>query len=261
MSTVILTPNHYAIQHVVTGTGTFNGTPAGYAGVQYDGGSGDVIDFLAHNAGTDTNNIKVGWSVPPGKVGKTEAIWNAQTKTLTITPRANGGVILATTQEVVNAVNGYKFLPRMQGGGRAAEEGYMPVTATTAADALIVGAFASTNMENGLDPDVRVYPGVIRYALPLNRSGGAFLFDHEVPWRITNAGGRIAVATAYVVRVANMFSYDTESLLLGSGTSDADGNFGLTGGDIGLIMPKQAVIVEAACAGSVFVYGVPAYRN
>lgn len=258
MGTSILTANHYAIQQVISGTGVFDGTVVGYARRGYSD-TGAVITFRAKNAGTDGNGYKVGWPVPVSDVHKTAVEWDEPTKTLHILPRTTAGVIVATTKEVVDAVNHFKPLNRMQGGGGTAERGGMPIVASTTSDVLIPGAFAVGLLTKGLDPHVDLAPCVMRYAAATNDGGGIFLFDNAVPWTITDVGGKISNTTAYTVKIVNLLN-TSEGLLIASGTSNASGFFGHPN-LCAILMPGQAVLVESASGGTVFVYGVPAYRN
>jgi hypothetical protein len=258
MGTTVITANHYAIQQIISGTGVFDGSPVGYARREYSD-TGAEIEFRAKCAGTDGNAYKVGWPVPTETIPKTIVQWDEPVKTLRILPRAAAGVILATTKEIVDAVNHYKAPSRMAGGGGTAERGGMPLVAATPSDVLVPSALAVGLLTKGLDPHADLAPCVLRYTAATNDNGGIFIFDNHVPWTITDVGGHIDNTTAYTVKIINLLD-DGEGLLIASGTSNASGFFGHPN-LCAVLMPGQAVLVEAACDGTVFVYGVPAYRN
>jgi len=235
-----------AIQHVLTGSGTANGSPLGYARLLYSVG-GVQIRFRARRFGLAGNDLKVALvDVGAGLIiPSTSVKLLADGVTTQVILRRNGGGITATAQEVCDAINNY--LPHKP----------LPVLADIVAAGTLTAGLAATNLTGGLDP-LSAKGGLYRFAPAANVNGGLFFFEQSRPWYVETIEGAFdgaATPLSIEVRVTNV----TEALDARSGESvvnfaasltTAPLHFSLT--DLRLpLLPNQAIIVTVNAAGVV----------
>ncbi len=157
------------LQQKLSGTGVFNGSHMGRATVDL-GSSGSLVRFRARRYGADGNNLRV--ALVDAGAGTAVSVTNVQlvgNNLVNVNLRRTTGAIVATADEVANAVNNYLNTnnPSQQ----------LPVVAYAPGTSVVVAA-AATNLAGGLDPTIMA-PQVKFEAANVN--GGLIYFDQDVP--------------------------------------------------------------------------------
>lgn len=260
---MVYTDGRYNVKQTLSGTGRFTGVPFGYATYVYNTG-GVKLNFRYRWAGTEGNAMKV-W-LAPRKTGlavkTTYAQWDEPSKTLIVHLRCSVSAMLATGQEVADAVNDYV------GGLYPGNQGFydrqkpyplnLPITVDVETGPAVVlsgGVGAAVAMTGGLDPNMVQDLGSPWFS-GADLPGGLFHFEQTVPWVVrcvngVTGGNPVTVSVGDVtpdLRVTNKRPFFSGTFLGGS--------WGTTGLAIPLGV-RQAVVVEAANTGTVEVTAEP----
>lgn len=234
----------YCVQQTVSGTGVFNGTPLGYATYTYSAG-GAAFRVRCPNMGTDGNGIRFQMIAPTSDALVTTADYDQSSRTLRVFLKGVSGIITATSDEVVAAINGME----------------RPVLfAGLITSATIPVGIAPINLSGGLDPDLSAgyaFPKLIPAA---NINAGLIIFDQTRPWKLLSVGGQFNAGGQYTVQLVNVdkaLIADTSMTLSIIDQTDSTSPFEIKSSRIDMpIMPGQAVLIDSDGAqGTVFVYG------
>jgi hypothetical protein len=244
----------YYQQQTVSGTGSWTGVPVGYAGYTYAAG-GASFRILFPDQGTDGNAYTFQMIAPiNAEVVKTYAQVDVGMKACRVFLKGTPGVITATSDEVVAAINlvalGAIGKNRVQFG------------ASLITSAVIPAALAPVNLSGGLDPNLDLSLSSPRFTAPLNANGGLFHFGQSRPWRILGVGGEITGNSKITVQVVNV----DRALVLTDAFGAVITEQNLTVAPRRLLssnlnfplLPGQAVKITAdpAIQGTMFVYAV-----
>lgn len=147
------------LQQTITGSGRFTGVEVGRA-VRTMGTAAAAVTVKAAELGADGNNLHVQLVDPGGVVTRTQARWVDATH-LKVYLRRNASAILATAQEVADAINGLADPARVVAFAGGAD----PVL--VAADNVLAGGLDPTHVhaEHRLTP-------------PADTNGGLFVFGN-----------------------------------------------------------------------------------
>jgi len=251
MARVIFLPGGvYTLQQTVSGAGVFNGSALGYAIYNYSAG-GAAFRVRFPQPGADGNGsvgarFKFQMDAPAGLVvAKTTATYDKGTRTLVVLLRKTASTITADAVEVVNAINCVGFgvdSPAFWAGN---------VT-----NATIAAALAPVDLAGGLDADVSLGYTQPRFTAPDGTSAGLFYFDQDRPWRLLSVGGTLSGVGAITFQLVNVDKALVP--IAGQGTlihtETLASPFRVASRDINIpVMPWQAIAVDAALQGSVWV--------
>lgn len=183
-------------QHTISGTGTWDGTPVGYAMYTYNNGGASFRVRYA-DQGTDGNAYTFQMIAPINtRIVKTTAEIDVGMKACRVYLRGTPGVITALASEVVDAINGASIQAR----GQVRQQ----LGAGLITEAVIPAALTPVNLSNGLDPNLAVGVSSPRFTAPANSNGGLFYFGQARPWRILSVGGEVTANAKVTVQVVNV---------------------------------------------------------
>ena len=239
------------IQQTISGTGNFVSTlPAKHLGRAYlsHGSSTAELRFRARRFGTDGNSIQVRL-VDPG-VTQTATTISQTGQVVTVTLRRNGSSILATAQEVADAINNWTNPSNPSQGS--------PIVAWAGGGG-VVAALAATSLAGGLNPEI--VGSQLKFTGATNASGGVFYFEQTEPVIIRQIETKFTIASGsgtVTFKIANLTVgleiIAAESIAITSATV-SDTATEASFGDVGyILLPRQALIVEAAYPGCARVY-------
>lgn len=239
------------IQQIVSGTGNFVSTlPAKHLGRAYlsHGSSGAELRFRARHFGADGNNIQI--RLLDTGIVQTTTMISQVGQLVTVTLRRNGSVILATAQEVADAINNWQNPSNASQGA--------PLVAWAGGTSAVT-ALATTSLAGGLDPEI--VGSQLKFTGATNASGGVFYFEQTEPLVIRQVETKVTVPSGtgtVSFKIANLTPgleiIAAETITITSGavsTSVTETSFGDTAF---ILLPRQAFIVDAAYVGTARVY-------
>lgn len=154
----------FVVQHMVTGTGVFDGTDRGRARRTITFTGGGVVRFASRTYGAASNGYTLRF-VDPGGVYTTTKVEQI-TSEIKVTLRRDGSGILTTPQELTDAIN-------------AVQDPSFPVTAYCQTTTGLANAIASTPLANGANP-TRVVQNYFTWEYA-NLNAGFFGFENLDP--------------------------------------------------------------------------------
>lgn len=242
------------VQQKTQGSGTFDGTMAGWARASYSAGSG-VAKFRARVIGAAGNAYKIRM-VDPGKA-RTRTTVSIQGTTVTVMLKRSSSAITATLAEVAAALHAFRgqvpvdpSSDNRNGTILAPSPIIMGVTTNDTAHALSL-----TSLSGGVDG---VQDGTfVRYDLANNVHGGMFYFDAKEAMEVFQVEGSAAITG---LKVANV---DDAIQEISGESADYTGllSSGIYEGPPLMLAPKQALLVTMATQGIVRVFARRASRR
>jgi len=241
----------FLVQQSVTGTGVFNGSEYGRAQGRFPfaalPNSDNVVRISARLYGLEGNNYQL-QLVDPG-IGtnnpSTTAVIQGSRVVVTLR-RSSGGGLLATAQEVADAIN------RARLGVGAWYEG------TGNGVVAAQGATVINNVRSGVNSTQRG-PNVEQYiwSLPINTNGGFFYFEQEQPVLVHQfeskfdilSGGPHTVTVARVNLTPNLDPIAGESIPVFVWNQLTPTRPDISFSDVGILLhPLQALTVSTSTA-------------
>lgn len=235
----------YCIQHTVSGTGVFDGTPVGYASYTYSAG-GVSFKVRSPYLGTDANGVKLQLVAPVSNMPATMVEYDQAMRVLRVRLKGTATAITATASEVVDAINNM----------------LRPVLYAGLISDGVVGALSPASLSGGLDPDLSASRGFPKFALAANANAGLFYFDQTRPWKVHAVGGQLSAnqnpVTIEIVNVDRSLAVQPGRVLLSS-QSVNNTNHDIIGSRLDFpLMPGQALLVNCGPhQGTVFVWAAP----
>lgn len=241
------------VQQIISGAGTFNGSPVGYARYAYSAAA--ALTVRCRHWGTWGNNLKFEMIKPASDLGACVVRFDPGRLTLSVLLKTAAGVITATAQNVVDAINAFRI------GGVGPANGDVGATtfpnvgskpfAAGVVTAGTVAALAATSFTGGLDPDTDV-AGVWRFTPAAAVNGGMFFFDQKRPVMISSITGRLSASGVSVVaKIVNvtraLTAITNEDVAVWEPSATVDSYFAFE--DMKTpVMPGQALIVTCGAA-------------
>jgi hypothetical protein len=229
-----------SMQQLLTGPGTYNGSYVGRASLDV-GGGGALVRYRARAYGLDGNSVTVEQfdSGAPNVVPVT-TVQLLSANSVRVILRRSAGAILATADEVANAINNFRNSsnPTQQ----------LPVVAH-AGGTSVVAAAAATPLAGGADPTI-VAP---QLKFTTAGAGGLFYFDQTDPLVIRQMEcqfvgmvGAVNVSFQIANLDAGLEPIAAETATIFSGAVNVGQPFVSFADASFLLLPRQAFLVVPA---------------